>query len=54
MIHIANAAQLPLVGQELAEINPDRDAIFMASCIVLAQLVMVIVALSLRLIIDKK
>ncbi|WP_115709280.1 MFS transporter [Legionella sainthelensi] len=53
MFHIANAAQLPLVGQELAEINPDRDAIFMASCIVLAQLVMVIVALSLRLIIDK-
>ncbi|MBN9226632.1 MULTISPECIES: MFS transporter [Legionella] len=53
MFHIANAAQLPLVGQELAEINPNRDSIFMASCIVLAQFVMVIVAFSLRFIIDK-
>jgi MFS family permease len=53
VFHFANAAQLPLVGQELAKINPDNDSIFMAGCIVLAQVVMVIVAFSLGFIINK-
>ncbi|WP_298623937.1 MFS transporter [uncultured Legionella sp.] len=47
VFHFANAAQLPLVGQELAKINPDNDSIFMA------QIVMVVVAFSLGLIINK-
>ncbi|MBN9230018.1 MAG: MFS transporter [Legionella sp.] len=53
VFHFANAAQLPLVGQELAKINPDNDSIFMAGCIVLAQIVMVGVAYFLGFIIDK-
>lgn len=53
VFHFANAAQLPLVGQELAKINPDNDSIFMAGCIVLAQFVMVVVAFSLGFIINK-
>ena len=53
VFHFANAAQLPLVGQELAKINPDSDSLFMAGCIVLAQIVMVVVAFSLGFIIDK-
>jgi MFS family permease len=53
VFHFANAAQLPLVGQELAKINPEKDSIFMASCIVLAQIVMMIVAYSLGFIINK-
>lgn len=53
VFHFANAAQLPLVGQELAKINPDYDSIFMTGCIVLAQIVMVVVAFSLGFIINK-
>ncbi|CDZ76656.1 Metal-tetracycline/H(+) antiporter [Legionella massiliensis] len=53
VFHFTNAAQLPLVGQELAKINPDNDSIFMAGCIILAQIVMVIVAFSLGFIINK-
>lgn len=53
VFHFANAAQLPLVGQELAKINPDNDSIFMAGCIVLAQFVMIVVAFSLGFIINK-
>lgn len=47
---IATASLLPLVGQKLGEIDPQHDAINMASCIVLAQIVMVAVALLLRVI----
>lgn len=53
IFHLANAAQLPLVGQELAKINPDNDSAFMASCIVVAQIVMVFVAYSLGFLIKK-
>lgn len=53
VFHFANAAQLPLVGQELATINPDHDSLFMAGCIVLSQIVMVTVAYSLGFIINK-
>lgn len=53
VFHFANAAQLPLVGQELAKNNPDNDSIFMASCIVLAQMVMIVVAYSLGFVINK-
>ncbi len=53
IFHFANAAQLPLVGQELATINPDKDSAFMAGCIVLAQIMMVVVAYTLGFIINK-
>lgn len=46
LFHLANAAQLPLVGQLLAKQNPDIDALFMAGSIILAQLVMIGVAYS--------
>jgi MFS family permease len=41
IFHLANAAMLPLVGQELALQNTDVGTALMASCIVAAQLVMV-------------
>lgn len=44
MFHIANAAMLPLVGQELALVNSEVGTALMAACIVAAQLVMVPVA----------
>ncbi|MGB6209328.1 MFS transporter, partial [Mycobacterium sp.] len=42
--HLANAAMLPLVGQELALQNTDVGTALMATCIVAAQVVMVPVA----------
>lgn len=53
LFHLANAAQLPLVGQLLAEKNPNVDALFMAGSIVLAQLVMIGVAYSVGLILNR-
>lgn len=50
---VATSALLPLVGQKLAKLDPQHDAITMASCIVLAQIAMVVVAFSLRLILNK-
>lgn len=44
MFHFANAAMLPLVGQELALVNTEVGTALMAACIVAAQLVMVPVA----------
>lgn len=44
MFHFANAAMLPLVGQELALVNSEVGTALMAACIVAAQLVMVPVA----------
>jgi MFS family permease len=41
IFHLANAAMLPLVGQELALQNTDVGTALMATCIVAAQLVMV-------------
>ena len=41
----ANAAMLPLVGEELSRGDPNFSTVFMASCIVVAQAVMVPVAL---------
>jgi predicted MFS family arabinose efflux permease len=46
LFHLANAAQLPLVGQLLAKENPQIDALFMAGSIILAQFVMIGVAYS--------
>ncbi len=45
LFHFANAAMLPLVGQELARTHKDHEASFMSACIIAAQLVMVPVAL---------
>ena len=44
LFHLANAAQLPLVGQLLAKQNPHIDALFMAGSIISAQFVMIGVA----------
>jgi MFS family permease len=49
----ANSAQLPLVGQKIANVVPNRAATYMASSIVVAQLVMIGVTYLLSLIIDK-
>jgi MFS family permease len=52
LFHFSNAAQLPLVGELLAQKNPHIDALFMAASIILAQLVMAGVAYVLSLIIN--
>lgn len=44
VFHLANAAMLPLAGQELAKVKPGESSIYMSACIVTAQLVMVAVA----------
>lgn len=44
LFHLANAAMLPLVGQQLALANAEQGLLFMAACIVVAQLVMIPVA----------
>jgi len=44
LFHFANAPLLPLVGQKLAQANPDWATAMMSSCIVAAQLVMLPVA----------
>ncbi len=41
LFHFANAAMLPLVGQELGKSNHSNAALYMSACIVIAQLVMV-------------
>lgn len=53
LFQCANAAQLPLLGQELARLNPSRASFFMASSIVLAQVVMILVAYSLGFLFEK-
>lgn len=39
--HFANAAMLPLLGEKLAQGNQQASSLFMASCIITAQVVMV-------------
>lgn len=46
LFHFANAAMLPLVGELLAKGKPKESAFLMSACIVLAQFVMVPVALA--------
>ena len=46
VFHIANAAMLPLAGQELARANPGSSSLYMSACIVTAQAVMVPVSYS--------
>jgi MFS family permease len=41
IFHFANAAMLPLVGQELAEGKGTSDTVYMSACIIVAQLVMI-------------
>ena len=45
LFHFANAAMLPLLGEKLAESNHGAETLFMAACIITAQLVMVPMAL---------
>ncbi|ADP72059.1 major facilitator superfamily MFS_1 [Rhodomicrobium vannielii ATCC 17100] len=45
LFHFANAAMLPLAGQKLSVGQPDESPLFMSSCVVVAQLVMVPMAL---------
>src|SRR5215472_5872028 len=41
LFHFANAAMLPLLGEKLAQSNQGAETLFMAACIITAQLVMV-------------
>ncbi len=45
LFHFANAAMLPLVGEELAKTNQNARSLFIASCIIVAQIVMVPMAI---------
>ncbi len=44
LFHFANAAMLPLVGEKLAQGDQHSGSLFMASCIIAAQMVMVPIA----------
>ncbi len=46
LFHLANAAMLPLAGQVLAATHPGADAAAMSACIIVAQAVMVAVAIA--------
>lgn len=46
LFHIANAAMLPLVGEELPGASGRASAVYMSACIVMAQSVMIPVALA--------
>jgi predicted MFS family arabinose efflux permease len=46
LFHFANAAMLPLIGQELARGHAKESSLYMAVCIVGAQLVMIPIALA--------
>ncbi|MCP3964828.1 MAG: MFS transporter [Lentisphaerae bacterium] len=45
LFHFANAAMLPMVGEKLTETNPQLGPIFISSCIVIAQLAMIPMAI---------
>jgi MFS family permease len=45
LFHFANAAMLPLLGEKLAQSNRGAETLFMAACIITAQLVMVPMAI---------
>ena len=45
LFHFANAAMLPLVGEKLSENHHQASTVFMASCIIAAQIVMVPMAM---------
>ncbi len=46
LFHVANAAMLPLVGEELPHQSGQSSSIYMSACIVMSQLVMIPVALA--------
>jgi MFS family permease len=45
LFHFANAAMLPLLGEKLAQSNEGVETLFMAACIITAQIVMVPMAI---------
>jgi len=45
LFHFANAAMLPLVGEKLSQSNQQTSSLFVASCIIAAQIVMVPMAM---------
>lgn len=45
LFHFANAAMLPLLGEKLARSNHGTETLFMAACIITAQIVMVPMAI---------
>jgi MFS family permease len=45
LFHFANAAMLPLLGEKLAQSNHGAETLFMAACIITAQIVMVPIAI---------
>jgi MFS family permease len=53
LFQFSNAVQLPLIGQELAKVDTRYASLFMASGIVVAQVVMIVVSYSLGFILQK-
>src|SRR5882672_4786172 len=45
LFHFANAAMLPLVGEKLSQGNQQASTLFIASCIIVAQIVMIPMAM---------
>jgi len=45
LFHFANAAMLPLLGEKLSQSHQEASSLFMAACIITAQVVMVPMAL---------
>jgi MFS family permease len=45
LFHFANAAMLPLLGEKLAQTNKGSETLFMAACIITAQIVMIPMAI---------
>lgn len=45
LFHLANAAMLPLLGQKLAQTHPSAGSLVIASCIIMAQIIMVPMAI---------
>ncbi|WP_028747956.1 MFS transporter [Rhizobium mesoamericanum] len=45
LFHFANAAMLPLLGQQLALAHPGNETVLMSACVIAAQLVMLPIAL---------
>ena len=53
LYYIANGAQMSLVGQILANKDPARSAIFIAACMVIAEITMIAVAYTMSRIVNK-
>ncbi len=51
--YIANASQIALIGQTLANENPHTDALFLAACMLIAEFIMIGTAFGIGLIVNQ-